>query len=116
MYRFNRDSRIVCHCDSPEEAITFINYCNDHFIEPGKSVDAHSFARSMFIFPRGIPNDCVRYSPCDFSGDNIGYCTKEYYIKKEFHVYEFSEPSFSGFDDREIFVDSASMTSFLDSL
>lgn len=111
MYRFNRDSRIVCHCNSPEEAIAFINYCNDHFLEPEAAHNAEKMARSMFYPFRGEPNDCVRYS----NGD-MGFCSKGYYISEGFPIYEFYELNFPGNDDSGLIVDPASITSFLDLL
>ena len=114
MHRFDRDSHIVCHCNSPEEAIIFINYCNKNFIEPGHTCDAKRYVGCMFHNVLGRPNeisDCVRY----YFG-SIGHCSKEYYLKRGDHVYEFSDLRFTEFDESEIFVDLSPMTGFLELL
>lgn len=114
MHRFNRNSYIVCHCNSPEEAIIFINYCNKNFMEPGNTYDAKRYVGSMFrntLARDNETNDCVRY--CRGS---IGHCSKEYYLEKGHHVYEFSELRFAEFDESEIIIDSDYMTDFLDLL
>lgn len=118
MHRFNRNSYIVCHCNSPEEAVIFINYCNENFLDPQNAYDAKRYVGNMFrntLARDNEINDCVRYYPGSITG-TIGHCSKEYYLERGHHVYEFSELRFAGFDESEIIIDSDYMTDFLDLL